>query len=206
MSLSKAFVRSQFPKDSEGLDSAVSAIMDAHGDSIAREKAKYAELEKKFEAQEKAVNEYKATIAELQDESETEKELAEIKAKLTQAEKDHKEALEKAQAEHEATKTTYKTEKANAEMDKAVEQALIESGYSVAALPLFMKAGYERESIKRDKDGKFTNMNEFVETLKTDSTHKEFFGEMQETGADVGNSQNKNKQEADDFLRGFNED
>ena len=192
MSLSKAFVRSQFPKDAEGLDSAVSAIMDAHGESITREKAKQAELQKTVDELTGKLHEFEATITELQDDSETEKELAELKAKIEQSEKDHAAALAKANEEHEQTKTAYASEKSNAEMDRAVEAALKESGYSEAAIPLLMKAGYDRDQLKRDKEGKFTNLEKFVETLKADSVHKSFFGAMKETGADVGQSHGGN--------------
>jgi hypothetical protein len=191
MSLSKAFVRSQFPKDAEGLDSAVTAIMDAHGESITREKTKQAELQKTVDELSGTVKEYESTIAELQDDSETEKELAELKAKIEQSEKDHAAALAKANEEHEQTKVAYASEKSNAEMDRAVEAALKESGYSEAAIPLLMKAGYDRDQIKR-KEGKFTNLEKFVETLKADPVHKSFFGAMKETGADVGQSHGGN--------------
>lgn len=192
--MTRAFLKSLFPKDMEGVDKIVDEIMDSHGTGIEAEKAKTravteqaTDLKGKITALEKAVIEAK-------DDSEAQKTLAtvqaeldKVKSDLEKATTDHAAELKAEKDAHTATKNDYATEKLNGDMDKAVSASLKAAGYSEAAIPLFLKAGYDRTQLKQESDGKFTDVDKFVEALKTDPVHSTFFGTTQTVGADVGN-------------------
>jgi len=186
--MTRAFLKSLFPKDLEGLDGIVDSIMQAHGTGIESEKAKTTAVNEQTEKLKTKITDLEGKITAMGDDSEAETKLAELQAEFDKAKETHAAELKAEKDAHTATKTEYETEQTNGAMDKAVSAAMKEAGYSEAAIPLFLKAGYDRKQLKQEKDGKFaeTEMTKFIETLKADPVHKTFFGEMQTEGAHVG--------------------
>ena len=191
--MTRAFLKSLFPKDMEGVDKIVDDIMDAHGAGIETEKAKTTKANEQVAGLKTKVTELEKSLETAGNDPEAAKNLAtiqteldQVKADLEKAKTDHAAELKVEKDAHIATKTDYETERTNGAMDKEVSAALKTAGYSEAAIPLFLKAGYDRTQLKQDKEGKFTEMDKFIEALKADTVHSTFFGEMQTEGSNVG--------------------
>jgi len=195
--MTRAFLKSLFPSDLEGLDTIVDSIMNAHGVGIETEKSKTAAAtEQAKEAAETAKKnletvkaQYEEKLAAKGNDSETEIKLNKLQEEFDKAKETYATELKAATDALETTKTEHETERTNNAMDSAVSSALETAGYSKAAIPLFLKAGYDREQLAKGDDGKFSNLDKFVENIKADPVHATFFGTMQTVGADVGNSQ-----------------
>jgi hypothetical protein len=190
MSLNRKFIASQATES--GIDDAgITAIMNAHNavvqslkDDLEKERAETARVQAELAA---AKNPNDGEVQRLQTELEAEKNAHEI---VKAAHAATKETLEKAlsdeKAAHVATKSDHEKERINAAKDKAISTALKAAGYSEAAIPLFLKAGYDREQLTQEADGSIAGMDKLVESVKADTLHSAFFGMVQTVGADVG--------------------
>lgn len=181
-SMTRNQIRGLLPKGVEGFDAkeAEDALYTLFNDALQSERDK---LQAKITAADEGRKEAEGALqAALADET-TDKELGELKAKLEAAET----ALKAEQEAHTATKTGYDTEKANANIDKQVLAAVKAAKLHDSVLPLFERVGYDRTLAKLDKDGKVTNLDKIVETIKADpALAPHFGGESRVEGAGAG--------------------
>jgi hypothetical protein len=195
--MTRAFLKSLLPNDLEGLDGIIDSIINAHGEGVEREKSKTnavtEQAKEQAEAHKKTLDDtkraYEEKLSARGDESEAETKLKTLQEEYEKAKETHATELKAATDAHDATKAEHEAVRTNGAMDAAVSAALKTAGYSEAAIPLFLKAGYDREQLKKEADGSFSNIDKLVETLKADPVNGTFFGKMQTEGANVGGSQ-----------------
>ena len=94
-------------------------------------------------------------------------------------------------AAHKATRDGYEAEKSAAEVAGLLTTMLADAGMNAAAIPKAIKL-CDRTTIERDKDGTIKNADKVLDRFKDE--WKDFFGEVQQKGADVGTSSNVSTQ------------
>jgi len=207
--MTRTFVKSQLPKDVEGLDGIVDAIMTAHGEAVEREKGKAKDLQGKIEALQGQVKEAEESLnAALSDEG-ADKELAELTEKvekLTSDEGADKKLAElKAQVEkltadlkaeqeaHTTTKTGYESEKTNAALLEKIHAAAIKAGkldgLGVKALKKHsIDMSTVKHKIDKDKNIEITNLDDILKGIQADDVIGDLWGgEIRIEGAGNGN-------------------
>jgi len=102
-----------------------------------------------------------------------------------------KSALDDERTAHNATRAEYAAEKTAAEVDGLLTEILKSAGMNAAAIPKAIKL-CDRAIIERDKEGAIKNADKVLDRFKDE--WKDFFGEVQQKGADVGTSSNVSMQ------------
>jgi len=182
--MTRTFVKSQLPKDVEGLDGIVDAIMTAHGEAVEREKGKAKDLQGKIEALQGQVKEAEESLnAALSDEG-ADKELADLKSQVEKLTAD----LKAEQEAHGATKTDYTTRETNTALLEKIHAAAIKEGKLDGLGVKALKKHALDMSIVKHKNGEITNLDDVLKHYKEDDVIGDLWGgESRTEGAGNGN-------------------
>ena len=192
-------------REIDGMTDAIeNAVMKLYGKTSKSNKTALDEAEKALETAERNLTDAEERAKEANDTLKTfTKENGDFKAKF-EAEKERANKLETEKAElvttHEAAiaekdtafneyKAGIDTEKSNATTDKDVAAALKAAGYNPEMIDIYMDSpSYDRTGVKRDKEGKFSNADKFIEGVKADAKFGKFFGEQKKDPAPIGDA------------------
>jgi len=191
--MTRAFIESLLPKDINGLKSIIDDIMKAHGTGIETQKAKTEAETEKVTKLTSQVKELESAVATANDDTEhtaeiekLTKDIDKLKADLEAQKTESGEKLKAAEEKLEQLTNDHASEKRNTLMDAAVKKALVEAGMPETGAAAYLRAGYDRETLKDGDDGAFEGMDKLIESTKADDVFGSFFGEMQENNANVG--------------------
>jgi len=200
-SMKEASIRALLPKDLEGREEIAAqlyAAMNAGVESAAnKSQAEIDKLSAKLAAAETAKNEAEEALnAALADES-ADDALKAANAKIAELEA----SLQAEQDAHSTTKTGYDEKESKAAATAELTKALTAKRMPEEFVEDFIAARVDFAQLKRDKDGKLTNVDKYVESLA--EAHPAKFLVSEERKFEAGDPPPSGDGKTDPFITGF---